>query len=106
MQMAKYDTGELYNTGVLYGPAPQYLLGVGNIPSASALGMPTINPGPVTIYGVGNIAAAEAWGTPWIFRISQKLALNINIPQLAYSLNIRRLSAASQIRRLQVTPDG
>lgn len=95
--MAKYDTGELYNTGVLYGPAPQGLFEVGNIPSAAALGLPTVNPGPVTIYGVGNIPAAGAVGTPWIFRIPKKLAL---------SIDIRRLHATPQIRRLQVTPNG
>ncbi len=95
--MAKFGTGELYATDLLYGPDPQYLLGVGNIPSIAALGMPTVNPGPVTIHRVGNIPAGGVFGTPWIFRIPQRLALGINI---------RRLSAAPQIRRLQVTPNG
>jgi hypothetical protein len=95
--MAKFGTGKLYATDLLYGPDPQYLLGVGNIPSTAALGMPTVNPGPVTIHGVGNIPTGGAFGTPCIFLIPKKLALGINI---------RRLSAAPQIRRLQVTPNG
>lgn len=95
--MAKYNNGELYNTGVLYGPAPQYLLDVGNIPIIAALGMPTVNPGPVTIQGVGNIPTGGACGTFGIFLIPKKLALGINM---------RHLSAVPQIRRLQVTPNG
>jgi hypothetical protein len=104
--MAKFGTGKLYATDLLYGADPQYILGVGNIPSTAALGMPTVIPGPVTIAGVGNISTAEAWGTPWIFRIPQKLALDINIPKLALGINIRRLSTTHQIRRLQVTSNG
>lgn len=95
--MAKFGTGKIYATDLLYGADPQYLLGVGNIPSTAALGMPTVNPGPVTIYGVGNIPAGGAFGIPCIFRIPNRLALGINI---------RRLSATPQIRRLQVTPNG
>jgi hypothetical protein len=95
--MAKFGTGELYATGLLYGPDPQYLLGVGNIPSTAALGMPTVSPGPVTILGVGNIPSGGVFGTPSIFLVPKKLALGGNI---------RRLSAAPQIRRLQVTPNG
>ncbi|MHB8067445.1 MAG: hypothetical protein ACYDIC_06050 [Desulfobaccales bacterium] len=95
--MAKFGTGELYATGLLYGPDPQYLLGAGNIASTAALGMPAVNPGPVTIHGVGNIPTGGAFGTPWIFLMPKKLALGINM---------RHLSAAPQIRRLQVTPNG
>ena len=95
--MAKFGTGERFGGGLLYGIDPQYLLGVGNIPSTAALGMPTVNPGPVTIHGVGNIPTGAAFGTPWISRIPRKLALGINM---------RHLSAAPQIRRLQVTPNG
>ncbi|MEW6658158.1 MAG: hypothetical protein AB1424_05835 [Thermodesulfobacteriota bacterium] len=104
--MAKFGTGELYATGLLYGIDPQYLLNVGNIPSTAALGISTVNPGPVTINGVGNIPAAEAWGTPSIFWIPQKLALDIDIPKLAHGINIRRLSAVPLFHRLQVTPNG
>jgi hypothetical protein len=104
--MAKFGTGKLYATDLLYGVEPQYLLGVGNIPSAAALGMPTVNPGPVTIYGVGNILPGEAFGTPWFILIPKELVLGLNIPKLAYDINISRLSAAPQIRRLQVTPNG
>jgi hypothetical protein len=104
--MAKFGTGKIYATDLLYGADPQYLLGVGNMPSTADLGMPTVNTGPVTISGVGNISTAEAWGTPWIFRIPKKLAIDIDIPQLAYGINIRRFSTSPQIRRLQVTPNG
>lgn len=95
--MAKFGTGKLYATSLLYGADPQYLLGVGNIPGTAALGIPTVNPGPVTILGVGNIPTGGAFGSPWIILIPKKLALGINIC---------RLSAAPQIHRLQVTPNG
>jgi len=95
--MARYNTGVLYNNGVIFGPVFQYLLDVGNIPSTAALGMPTVNPGPVTVSGVGNIPTGGAFGTSWIFRVPNRLALGINI---------RRLSAAPQIRRLQVILNG
>jgi len=95
--VAKFGTGERFGAGLLYGIDPQYLLGVGNIPSTAALGMPAVNPGPVTIPGVGNIPAGGAFGTLWIFRVPKKLALGIDI---------RRLCATPQIRRLKVTPDG
>ncbi len=104
--MAKFGTGELYTSGLLYGIDPQYLLGAGNIPSTADLGLPAVNPGPVTLQGIGNIAAAEVWGTPWISRIPQKLALGLTISRLAYGINSRRLSAAPKIRRLQVTLNG
>ncbi|MFZ5450267.1 MAG: hypothetical protein ACOZF2_00120 [Thermodesulfobacteriota bacterium] len=104
--MAKYGTGKLYATDLLYGADPQYLLEVGDIPSLAALGMPAFNPGPLTISGVGNIPAAQAWGTPWIFRIPQKLTIDTDIPQLAYGVNIRRLATTPRIRRLQVISDG
>lgn len=95
--MAKFGTGERYTSGLLYGPDPQYLSGVGNIPSTAAPGMLTVTPGPVTIPGVGDIPGAEAFGIPWIFLIPERLALGVNI---------RRLSVTPQIRRLQVTPNG
>ncbi len=95
--MAKFGTGELYATGLFYGPDPQYLLGVGNIPGAAALGMPAVSPGPVTILEVGQIPSEAACGTPSIFLVPLTLALGVNI---------RRLSAVPQIRRLQVTPNG
>lgn len=86
--MAKYGTEKLYGAGWLYGPDPQSLLEVGNIPGAEALGMAVVLPGPVIISGVGNIPTVEAFGVPWIFRIPQKL------------------SATPQIRRLKVAPHG
>ncbi len=95
--MAKFGTGKLYATELLYGADPQYLLGVGNIPGTGVLGMPTVNPGPVTILGVGNIPSGSAFGTPSIFLVPIRLALGVNI---------RRLSSVPQIRRMQVTPNG
>jgi len=95
--VAKFGTGERFGAGLLYGIDPQYLLGVGNIPSAAVLGMPTVNPGAVTIHGVGNILPGGVFGTPSIFLVPKRLALGINI---------RRLSAAPQIRRLQVISNG
>jgi|GEM_PF-4379751 hypothetical protein len=95
--MGKFGTGEIFGNGLLYGVDPQYLLGVGALPSATALGMPTINPGPVTIQGVGNITSGEVLGTLWCLLIPQKLVL---------SVNTRHLSVAPQIRRLQVTANG
>jgi len=95
--MAKFGTEGCFGAGLVYGIDPQYLLGVGNIPSIVCLGMPTIIPGPVAITGVGNIPSIGAFGTPGIFLNPKKLALGVNI---------RRLSAAPQIRRLQVTFDG
>jgi len=86
--MAKYNAGKLYNTGELYGPATQYLLGVGNIAGAEVWGTPQVHPGPVSVSGAGNIPATDAFGTPWFFRIPKRLAVGINI------------------RRLKVNPDG
>lgn len=101
--MAKYNSGALYSTGVLYGPANQDLLDVGNIPSTAALGTPTVNPGPVTIYGVGNIYTAEAFGALRISQIPQNLALILDMRRLWVSPARRQLRAAPQITRSQVT---
>ncbi|MDD2904285.1 MAG: hypothetical protein PHU44_17805 [Syntrophales bacterium] len=103
--MAKYGIGKLYADGLLYGFDPQYLSGVGNIPSATAVGMPTVNPGPVTIYGVGNIETMETFGALRISQIPQNMALLLDGRRLRVSPAGRYLMAAPQIRRLQVTPD-
>ncbi len=95
--MAKFGTGKLYGAGWRYGADPQYITGVGSIPSAEAWGMLLVSPGPVLISGAGNIPTAGALGTPWIFRIPQKLALGGTI---------RQLSANPQINRLKVTLNG
>jgi hypothetical protein len=85
--MAKYGTGKIYGNGWLYGPDPQYLLNVGNVPSAEAWGMPLVNPGPVVIDGAGNIPGAEALGTPWIFRIPKKFAVGLSARRLKVTLD-------------------
>lgn len=103
--MAKFGTGKLYATGILYGASPQYLVGAGNIPSAAALGSPTVNPGPVTIWGVGNIPTEEAWGTPCIFLVPQGLVLSINSRRLLVCPQRRYLGAVPHLTHLQVTPD-
>ena len=102
--MAKFGTGKLYATGQLYGLDPQYLLGVGNISSTAAVGVPTVNPGPVTIYGVGNIDSTEAFGPLKISQIPPNLTLILDIRRLRISPARRHLMAAPQITRLQVTP--
>lgn len=103
--MAKYGTGKNYGAGWLYGPDPQYLLGVGNIPGAAALGLPAVSPGPVAVSGVGNISTTGTFGTPRIFRIPQRLALALDIRRLRVSPTTRHLATAPQINSLQVTPD-
>ena len=103
--MAKFGTGGLYTNGLLYGVAPQYLSGVGNIPSAAVVGLPTVNPGPVSIYGIGNIYTAEAFGALRIFQIPQNVALALDIRRLRISPARRQLMAFPQITHLQVTPD-
>ena len=103
--MAKFGTGDFFGTGLLYGVAPQYLLGVGDIASIAAAGMPTVNPGPVSINGVGNIYSTEAFGALRISQIPPNLALALNIRRLRVSPDRQQLMAVPQIRRLQVTPD-
>ncbi len=103
--MARYGTGTKYGAGWLYGPNPQYLLGVGNIPGAAALGVPTFSPGPVSLVGVGNIPEAEVFGTPRFFRPPQKLALTLDLRRMRVTPARRQLSAPPQINRLQVALD-
>jgi len=101
--MAKFGTGKLYTTDLLYGADPQFLLLVGNIASATGLGTPAIIPGPADLQGVGEIPSGEALGTPWIYQIPQRLALASDIRWSRVYPATRRLSTAPQITRLQVT---
>lgn len=93
--MAKFGSGGLYTTNLLYGLDPQYLLGVGDIASIAAVGMPTVNPGPVSINGVGNIYTAEAFGAVRISQIPHNLTL---------TLDVRRLRISPARRHLMVVP--
>ena len=102
--MAKFGTGRLYATSLLYGVDPQYLLGAGNISGAAALGTPTVNPGPVSVSGIGNIFTAEAFGTLKVSQMPLSLVLILDSRRLWVSPARRHLRAAPQINRLQVTP--